>query len=134
MAREFLGRGWRFPILPDDSGALGYVDDDVNVEQSLKVLLLTSLGERVMRIDFGTKASRLVFAPGSTQNLRILEETIRDAVRDWEPRVELDEVLAEVDTEDDTRVTVSVDYRVKRTNSRRNLVFPFYLGRLESNV
>jgi uncharacterized protein len=127
----FIGKGWRFPILPDGSGGLGYVEGDANVEQSLHVLLLTDLGERVMRPDFGCGARALLFAPGSVQHLALLESTVRDAIIEWEPRVDLEEVLAEVDPGDRTRVTVSISYRVRRTNTRNNLVFPFYLGRTE---
>lgn len=132
MAREFLGRGWRFPILPDEAGRLGYSDGDANVEQSLRILLLTRLGERVMRPGFGSEAPRLVFAPGSERYMRLLETSIREAVRDWEPRVELDDVRAEADTVDPSRVTVSIAYRVRPTNSRLNLVFPFYLSTVET--
>lgn len=131
MDRPFLGQGWRFPILPDETGSLGYVADDANVEQSVRILLLTDLGQRVMRPDFGCKAPRLVFAPGSMQYLRLLETTVREALRDWEPRVVLEDVRAEVDTGEETRVIVSINYRVRQTNTRTNLVFPFYLGTVE---
>ena len=96
------------------------------------MLLLTRLGERVMRPAFGSDAPRLVFAPGSERYLRLLESTIRDAVRDWEPRVVLDEVRAEADPRDQTHVVVSIAYRVRPTNSRLNLVFPFYLDTVET--
>ena len=132
MANEFLGNGWRFPILQDETGGLGYASDDENVEQSLRILLLTDLGERVMRSDFGCRAPRLVFAPGSVQSLGLLETTIREAVRDWEPRIDLEDVRAEVDLDDETRVTVNISYLVRRSNTRNNLVFPFYLGTLEN--
>jgi len=128
MAESFLGTGWKFPIMPDRSGSLGYIDGDANVEQSLHILLMTALGERVMRSDFGTQAHRLVFSPGSVQYLRLLENTVREAVRDWEPRVDLTQVLAEADSVDEYKVTVSISYTVRRTNTRNNLVFPFYLG------
>ncbi len=128
MAQSFLGTGWRFPILPDATGCLGYTRDDANVEQSLHILLLTQMGERVMRPDFGTQAPRLVFAPGSVQYLRLLENTVREAVRDWEPRVDLNTVLAEAESTDQYKVTVSISYTVRRTNTRSNLVFPVYLG------
>lgn len=131
MNNSFVGQGWKFPLLPDETGGLGFVEGDINVEQSLRLLLLTDLGERVMRPDFGCAAPRLVFAPGSVQSLGLLETTIRDAVRDWEPRVDLEEVRAEVDLEDETRVIVNISYTVRRTNTRNNLVFPFYLGLLE---
>ena len=132
MAREFLGRGLKFPILPDDSGHLTFCGADENVAQSLRILLLTRLGERVMRPSFGSEAPRLVFAPGSERYLRLLETSIRDAVRDWEPRVELDDVRAEVEPTDETRITVSIGYRVRPTNSKLNLVFPLYLDTVES--
>ena len=128
MAARFLGNGWRFPILPDESGGLGYVDGDASVEQSLRVLLLTELGERVMRPGFGSRASKLVFAPGSVAYLKLIETSVREAVVEFEPRVELELVAAEADAEDATRITVSIAYRVRRTNTRQNLVFPYYLG------
>ena len=131
MAESFLGAGWKFPILPDRVGSLGYVAGDDNVEQSLHILLMTQLGERVMRSDFGTQAPRLVFSPGSIQYLRLLENTVREAVRDWEPRVDLTQVLAEADQVDESKVTVSISYTVRRSNTRNNLVFPFYLGTIQ---
>jgi uncharacterized protein len=131
MSDAFLGTGWRFPILPDATGGLAYVAGEGNVEQSLLILLQTALGERAMRYDFGSRAPQLVFAPGSLRYLRLLEETVRDAIRDWEPRVLLDDVSVDVDLEDESLVTVRVDYRVRRTNTRLNLVFPFYVGVLE---
>lgn len=131
MDAAFLGNGWRFPILPDATGTLRYVSGDANVEQSLRILLMTALGERVMRPDFGTEAPRLVFAPGSVQYLRLLETTVRDALRDWELRVDVLDVLAETDPADETHATVSVSYRVRQSNTKNNLVFPFYVGTVE---
>ena len=81
-----------------------------------------------MRPDLGTRAPELVFAPGSTQNLHDLEDSIREAVTGFEPRVQLDDVRAETVPDDESRVIVSVVYRVRRTNTRANLVFPYYLG------
>ena len=128
MSEPFLGTGWRFPILPDEAGRLGYATGEQSIEHCLRALLLTGVGERVMRPDFGTRAQESVFAPGSVQNLRDLERSIAEAVRTYEPRVELDEVRAEADLADESRVTVSVAYRIRRTNTKANLVFPFYLG------
>ena len=128
MTEPFLGTGWRFPILPDEAGRLSYAVGEQSIEHCLRALLLTATGERVMRPDFGTRAQESVFAPGSVQNLRDLENSIATAVRTYEPRVELDSVRAEADPADESRVTVSVSYRVRRTNTKQNLVFPFYLG------
>jgi|HubBroStandDraft_5_1064220.scaffolds.fasta_scaffold19206_2 phage baseplate assembly protein W len=123
----FLGRGWRFPILPDAAGGLGYISGDANVEQSLHILLMTKLGERVMRSDFGTEAPRLVFFPGSTQYLNLLQKTIEDAIVNWEPRVDVTDVTAEADATNPYKVTVSISYTVRQTNNSNNIVFPYYL-------
>ena len=128
MTEPFLGTGWRFPILPDEAGRLSYAVGEESIENCLRALLLTATGERVMRPDFGTKAQESVFAPGSVQNLRDLERSVADAVRAYEPRVDLDTVLAEADPADESRITVSVQYRIRRTNTKANLVFPYYVG------
>lgn len=125
MSEDFLGTGWRFPILPDEAGRLGYAVGEQSIEHCLRALLLTWIGERVMRPEFGTRAQESVFAPGSVQNLRDLETSIAEAVRAFEPRVELDEVHAEAL---ESRVTVSIVYRIRRSNTKANLVFPFYGG------
>ena len=127
MSNDIVGKGWRFPIEPDASGGLGYVGEEQNVEQSLRILLQTDRGQRVMRPDFGCIAGRLVFAPGSDHFLRELERAVREAVRDWEPRLELGDVRAEVSPRDETLALVTIDYRIRASNTRGNLVYPFYL-------
>ncbi|MCA9674522.1 MAG: GPW/gp25 family protein [Kofleriaceae bacterium] len=131
MASDFLGRSWRFPIAPDTTGALGYVDGDAGVEQALRLILLTRVGERVMRGDLGTRIPELVLAPGSERNLRAVEREVRAAITAFESRVELLEVRAEQDPADDRRVVVAIGYRVVRSNTRDSLVFPYYLPRAE---
>ncbi len=131
MTVKFLGAGWPFPIIPDPSGRLAFVEGDANVEQSLRILLQTSFGERVMRPDFGCDAPRLVFAPGSQQFLSLLETSVSEAIRDWEPRVDVQDVTAETDPNEPSFVTVSLSYTVRQTNTRKNLVFPFYVGLVE---
>ncbi len=128
MGKEFLGRGWAFPIRPDAGGGLSYVEGEVDIEQALRIILLTRLAERPMRPDFGSAVPGLVFAPGSTRYLGLLEEAVREALRDWEPRVELLAVRTSTAEDEPARVQVSIDYLVRRTNTRQNLVFPFYLG------
>jgi phage baseplate assembly protein W len=83
-----------------------------------------------MRPDFGTTAPTVVFAPGSPANLRMLEASITSAIQAYEPRVELDGVLAEPVPGQENKVVVSVAYRIRQTNTKANLVFPFYLDTL----
>jgi phage baseplate assembly protein W len=125
---DFRGSGWRFPIAPDPGGGLTYLEGDDNVAQSVELLLRTAAGERLMRPDFGTTVPSMVFDADSEQNLFQLEQALSDAVRQFEPRVEVERVRAERDPARDGHVTVTVTYRVLRTNTVRNLVFPFYLA------
>jgi phage baseplate assembly protein W len=126
---DFRGRGWRFPILPDAGGGLRYVDGDVNVEQSLELLLSTGWGERVMRPRFGTNAREMVFAPGSLANLKALEASVQEAVAVHEPRVRVGSVVATPDPAEAERVDIEITYTVRRTNTRSSFVFPYYLTR-----
>ena len=126
-AEAFLGRGWRFPLLPDASGRLAYAAGEDSVRDCLLVLVRTALGERVMRPTLGTRAPELVFAPGSSRSLRELEDSVRIAIRDFEPRAAVDDVRAQAQPGEEWRVTVFVDYRVRATGRHETLVFPYYL-------
>lgn len=127
MGQDFIGTGWAFPVLPDSSGRLSYVTGQASIQDCLLVLLQTAAGERVMRPDFGTTAPTLVFAPGSPANLRMLEASITSAIQAYEPRVALDSVLAEPTPGEENKVVVSITYQIRQTNTKANLVFPFYL-------
>ena len=124
---SIIGNGLRFPLLPDSLGQLGYVTGEDNIEQSLKILLLTAVRERAMRPDFGTSARELLFAPGSERTLRLLEQSMRAAIRDFEPRVEVENIAAAPDQRDRSCVLVEIAYRIRATYVRGNLVFPFYI-------
>lgn len=126
---DFRGSGLAFPLHPDAGGIMRYVDGDAEVAQSVRLLLMTAAGERVMRSRFGTQAPRLVFAPGSETNKSLLEVSIRDAIRDYEPRVELDDVEVSEDPLEPERIDIEVTYTVRRTNTRDSIVFPYYLTR-----
>lgn len=123
---DIIGTGWRFPILPDARGRLGYVSGADNIEQSLRILLLTNLGERVMRSDFGTSAREQIFSPGSEKALRLLEKSVADALRDHEPRIDVLNLRAEADPRDETHVNIEIDYQIRASYVRGSLVFPFY--------
>jgi phage baseplate assembly protein W len=127
MGADIIGNGWRFPIEPDATGGLGYVGGQDNLDQSLRILLQTELGQRVMRPSYGCSAGTLVFAPGSPHFLGQLETFVREAITNWEPRVQLDEVSAEISPRDETLAWVTIVYRPRASNTPENLVFPFYL-------
>jgi phage baseplate assembly protein W len=125
-SRDFLASGWSFPLRPID-GRLEYIAGEANVDQSVELLLRTEFGERVMRPDFGTAASELLFESDRDQELHRLETTLTDALRQWEPRVEVETVVATRSASEQATVVVTAAYRIRQTNTRRSVTFPYYL-------
>jgi len=121
----FLGRGWAFPVCPvaGRTATAAYEDD---VKQAIQIILGTDPGERVMRPDFGAGLGAFVFEPMSFTTTEALRNRVQEALVEWEPRIDVEKVTVEVAPEEG-KVLIQVSYRVRATNSRFNLVYPFYL-------
>jgi len=126
---EFLGKGWSFPVAKDERAPrFAVAEYEASVEQGILIVLRTALGERVMRPDFGCAIHDLVFAPNSAATLGMAEHYVRDALLRWEPRIEVLDVTAVASDDHDEVLLIGVHYRVHMTDSRFNLVYPFYLN------
>jgi uncharacterized protein len=125
-AKAFLGVGWSFPpcTAADGSTALAIYEQDV--EQAIRIILGTDQGERVMRPDFGAGLKSFVFGPVNQTTMRKVQTRVQDALIKWEPRIDVEQVAVTLDSERN-KLLVSVTYRVRVTNTRHNLVYPFYL-------
>lgn len=124
----FLGTGWAFPPAFDGRGAgATMVAGEEDVHQALRILLSTNPGERVMRPAWGGGLRRMVFEAMDQSTLTALRDTIEQAVRFHEPRVRLDGVDVDLDERIEGVLRLSLRYTIRRTNTRHNLVFPFYL-------
>lgn len=126
-ARAILGRGVRFPFRPGLDGGFSLIEAEDNLDQAIILLLSTALGERQMRFEFGSDLPRMIFEPITSATLVELEEAARIALRDWEPRIIVRQVTAEPDPDLESKVLLAVTFDIPQTNSRRNLVFPFFL-------
>lgn len=130
MQREesFLGRGWAFPPSFTSGGAeVEMVADAEDIHQSLQILLKTSPGERVMQEAFGCDLTSLLFEELDQGLINTIERLIRNAIVEFEPRIRLDRVdVSKSDTEPGC-VIIGIHYTIRGTNSRFNMVFPFYL-------
>ena len=124
---DFIGRGITFPMRVDQSGAIAMTSGADDINSSLRMVMMTAPGERVMRPQFGCKIWDLLFEPINATTLGLMAEYVRDAVSQWEPRVALDNVSITPNPADHATVSILLDYRVKTTNDRRNLVYPFYV-------
>lgn len=128
MDQSFLGRGWSFPPSFQDQGrSLVMVEAEEDIRQSLMIILSTGVGERVMHPTFGWRRDALVLDPISTNFATFLQREIENAVLYFEPRVRLDTVRFERLADRDGVIEMRLDYTVRATNTRNNLVYPFYL-------
>jgi uncharacterized protein len=124
---DFLGRGISFPMRVDQSGSIAFSASTASIDSAIRMVLLTAPGERVMRPQFGCRIWDLLFEPINANTLGLMAEAVRDAIGQWEPRAELEDVVVEPDPAQPARVLINIKYRVKATNDRRNLVYPFYV-------
>jgi phage baseplate assembly protein W len=125
---QFLGRGGGFPVTFGNQGrAVKVAEAEEDIRQSLEILLSTHVGERVLNPTFGWKRDSLMFEPLSTSFAAYLTRDIETAILFFESRVELSSVNFETEPGQEGLVLIRIDYTVRTTNTRTNLVYPFYV-------
>ena len=125
-SKAHLGVGWAFPVKPV-GGCLTYARHEEDIEQAIRIILLTARGERLMLPQFGAGIRNYLFEPGSPATHRSIEEAVRAALTDWEPRIDLERVEVVPDQDEPNLLLIHVDYVVRATNTFYNRVYPFYL-------
>lgn len=128
MERDFLGVGLSFPLRVED-GKIAWSGYEESIRESIMLILGTAKGERIMRPDFGCGIQELGFSINDTSTASLAIFYIEEALKKWEPRIELTRVDADADSKDADRLNISIEYRIITTNTRYNIVYPFYLGR-----
>ena len=124
----FLGTGWSFPpTFSRSNDSVGMVRGQRDIHESLWILFSTSLGERIMLPEYGSQLWRMVFQNLTSSLTTQLKDIVRTAILDWEPRIDVDEVTVQPDATVEGLVLITVTYTVRQTNTRSNLVYPFYL-------
>lgn len=128
IKESFLGRGWSFPPTFDlNARTVNMVSNEEDIKQSLEILLSTSLGERVLRSDFGCGIHNLPFENITVTFLTKLKDIIEKAILKYEPRIDLNEVYFTKNNDLEGIVNLQVQYTIRGTNSRFNYVYPFYI-------
>jgi phage baseplate assembly protein W len=127
MSKEFLGRGWKFPVKLSSRGTIDESQYEEDIQEAIKIIISTSMGERVMMPEFGCGIYDYVFESPNTTTLSLIEESVRTSLVLWEPRIELSNVSASIDEHEGNKLLIEVSYMVRSTNSEYNLVYPFYL-------
>ncbi len=125
--KSYLGRGWAFPVGFTKAFGAEMVLDDEDIRQSLRILFATSPGERMRRFDYGCPARQWVFSDITLSEKTMIADAIAQAVLYHEPRIEVLSVKADFHEPEEGTLWIELEYRVRQTNSRSNMVFPFYL-------
>ncbi len=134
----FAGSGWAFPVRLDRDHRIALTaGGDAAIRQSIWMILGTARGERVMRPDFGCGIHDLVFGMYDAGTVNAICEAVREALTQWEPRIDVLDVSAVPDAmvpdamvpdpAAPNRLNIEITYQVRSSNSRFNLVYPHYL-------
>ena len=122
---SFLGRGWSFPVsFSLESKQVSLSQDEQDIKESLIILLNTTLGERVMRPDYGANMEDLLFEALNVTTANMIANRIKQAILYHEPRIKTEDIDLRPDYEEG-RIEVLVSYLIIATNNRRNLVYPY---------
>ncbi|WP_024769972.1 GPW/gp25 family protein [Aquimarina macrocephali] len=124
---SFLGTGWGFP--PEFNKAAKHVlmtSNEEDIKKSLEILLTTRLGERIMVPNYGCNLDELLFKPLDRTLKTFVIELIKTAILYHEPRIDVIKIDISETDELEGKLLVKIDYLIRSTNSRRNVVFPFY--------
>jgi phage baseplate assembly protein W len=132
-ALDTLGRGLAFPFRAGPHGGIALVSGEDDVEEAIRLILSTTPGERRVRPEFGCDVHEYVFEQLTASTLGHIDRAIRQALDRWEPRI----VVERIDfTTDDEAATLfcEITYRLRSSNSMRNLIYPFYVIPSERTV
>lgn len=125
--KSFLGIGWAFPPQIDANGTIAEAVYEEDIRQAIRIILGTNPGERVMRPDFGAGLNAFVFETVNTTTMERLKNRVREALIDWEARIDVEGVKVTSAPSERNKLLVDINYRIRATNALHNLVYPFYL-------
>ena len=124
---EIIGSGLAFPLQVDRRGGIALARDEQDIEQAIQLILGTAPGERPMRPEFGCGVHDFVFDSIDANTIGNMEQAIREALERWEPRIDVTDVKFDASDALNGLLTINIEYKVRATNTDRNLVYPFYV-------
>ncbi len=133
--KSFLGTGWGFPPEFDrNEGAARMVSGEEDIDESLRILISTVPQERIMQPAYGCGMKMQVFETINESTLTLLKDAIQRAVLFFEPRIDLDHIDIDEGSAAEGVLHIDLHYVVRSTNSRSNLVYPFYFREATNHV
>jgi uncharacterized protein len=120
---NLYGQSVAFPPRVGTDGRMQWSSGELNVRESICIILRTRPGERIMRPDFGCGLDRYLFEPNNIGTLRLIQEEVKQSILRWEPRVTLNDVVVALNPADARAVDITVYYTLiaTRTQERVNM-------------
>ncbi len=126
MNTDFYGSGMTYPMQLSTSGGIHESAGIQKIEESIRIILGTQYGERVMRPRFGCNLKSLVFAPNNEATAHLARYYVEEGLRQWETRIDVFEVLIKSDNRNGM-LLIHIHYRLRATQDVRSMIYPFYL-------
>lgn len=131
MKKNILGKGLSFPFSTDVHGNINMSSYEKSVEESIRIILGTTPGERVMQPEFGCRINDILFSSNSGKTISLATHYIEEALVRWEPRIIVKAITGEEDPYNENLVNIKIEYEIRSVNTFFNMVYPFYLERGE---
>nr|WP_297703888.1 GPW/gp25 family protein [uncultured Butyrivibrio sp.] len=128
MEQAFLGTGVKFPPEIDPAtGRFQMSSGDQSVKESIYLILMTQVTERLTRPDFGSETASYVFMDINQTELTIMRRDLTECILNQEPRVASVDISTDMQAQQGY-IMINIDYVLAQTHTRGSLVFPFYLN------
>ena len=125
-SKSFMGVGLSFPMrINAQTGRFALSRHEDNIHESVKLILNTFRGERVMRPEFGGVSENVLFSDLSAEVLTGLRDGIKTALESYEPRIA--DVSVKTERVNQGELIIEISYRVRTTNNLFSRVYPFYV-------
>ncbi len=127
-AGKIFGKGISFPPRVGADGRVVWSEGETNIRESIKIILLTELGELLRLPQFGGGLNRFLFEPNTATTRQLIRDRITKALAQWEPRITVESVAVEPDAQDVQAAIATVNYKLVATQSAERVSLSVTLG------
>ena len=119
--RRIFGQGMAFPPRVGPDGRMAWSVGETNVHESIRIILSTEPGERLRLPAFGAGLRRFLFEPNTLATHTLIKQAIGEALKRWEPRIQLESVEVAADERDTETAIATLTYRLVATQVQERL-------------
>jgi phage baseplate assembly protein W len=125
---QVYGRGMGFPPRVGANGRIAWSEGEANVREAIRLILMTEPGERLRLPAFGAGLGRFLFEPNIVATHTLMRQRIADALKRWEPRIQVESVEVQADAVDPQAAIATITYRLVATQARERVSLSVAVG------